>query len=227
MRGLRPRGAVLWLILPLLSLLTVLAMGTARSVAVEQRATRNLAEQRELRLAALQALRAAERRVLDLNLRFEDGLAGESGVPWQGDGRGLGWFMPDCLSTIAGVGYGLCATEPDLWRRSVQINGARWPLLHPCGPSRPLEPTPDRPPTSCLPARIRAGQRWSPPRYVLELLNPAFRFVGVDGRLFRISVRVWGESERSALTVQSWFWAGAGAQAGRGGRLNWRQLEEE
>jgi len=222
----RARGAVLWLILPLLSLLTVLALGTARSVAAEQRATRNLAEQRALALAALQALRAAERRTLDLNLRFEDGLRGESGVPWRGDGRGLGWFMPDCLSSVGGVGYGLCATEPDLWRRSVLINGARWPLLHPCGPSRPLESAAGRPPASCLPARSRAGQRWSPPRYVLELLNPVFRFAGVDGRLYRISVRVWGESERDALTVQSWFWAGAGAQAGRGGRLNWRRLGE-
>lgn len=222
----RRRGAVLWLILPLLSLLTVLAMGSARSVAVEQRATRNLAEVRALRLAALQALRAAERRTLDLNLRFEDALASEAGIPWQGDARGLGWFMPDCLSAVAGVGYGLCATEPDVWRRSAQINGARWPLLHPCGPSRGLEATSGRPPASCLPARPSAGQRWSSPRYVLELLNPAFRIAGVDGRLYRVSVRVWGESERDMLTVQSWFWAGAGAQAGRGGRLNWRLPEE-
>lgn len=224
----RPCGAVLWLILPLLSLLTVLAVGASRSLAVEQRATRNLAEQRALWLAAMQALQAAERRVLALNAYFDGELANGRGKPWQGDGRAPGWFMPDCLSAGGGLGDGLCATAPALWRRSAVVQGRRWPLLHPCGASRSLAAENGRVAGVCVPPRPRAGQPWSAPRYLVELLNPAFRPAdGASGRLYRISLRVWGDNEGRALTLQSWFWAGVGARAQQGGRLNWRQAEEE
>lgn len=223
---MRARGAVLWLILPLLSLLTVLAVGAARSVAVEQRATRNLLEQRALWLAALQALPTAERQVMALNAYFDAELANGRGKPWRGDDRETGWFMPGCQPG-GGLGNGLCATAPAVWRRSVTIQGVSWPLLHPCGASRSLAAEPGRSAGVCVPPRPRAGRPWSAPRYVVELLNPEFHPAGnASGRLYRISMRVWGDSEGRSLTLQSWFWASTGARSEQGGRLNWRQAGE-
>lgn len=155
------------------------------------------------------ALRHAERQVRALALR---------------PGHAA-WFQPSCEAPDAPHDWqrGLClparlgvAGDLPAWRR-----GEGDSVLSPCSRRAcrqvPLPPDPLRAKKglgSCG-ADPRNGPFDPDPCYIVELLDAHYQGAG----LYRITVRAWGHTARSSVTLQSYFHA-----QGTGRRLSWRML---
>ncbi len=214
-RASRQRGGALLLVLSLLAALSMLALSSSQLTISAQRLADNVQDRRRAQLLARQALLGAEDWVWRLDRRLDMAALAARPAELYGEGR---LFPPNCHGP---QGKGLCEPKEPPERRA---NGAV-PLLHPCGNSRafPLEPEPAQ---SRCPQQVRSGGlSWANPRYVVELIDPGFLARdGSPGRLYRITVRAWGRTPYSSVTLQSWYRVGDGEAAGR--RLNWEERRE-
>ncbi|TDR80734.1 pilus assembly PilX family protein [Paludibacterium purpuratum] len=157
------------------------------------------------------ALRQAERQVWGL-----------ARAPGHAD-----WFRPSCQHAAAPPNWrsGLCSPPRSGERQALPawLRGTGDGVLSPCrlpvcrpvalpvwqvgrrpvGHGRVCRPDP------------KDGPIDPDPCYIVELLDQDYRGAG----LYRITVRAWGRTVRSRVTLQSYYWA-----QGDGQRLSWRML---
>ncbi|POA97422.1 hypothetical protein C2134_16450 [Chromobacterium sinusclupearum] len=205
------RGGTLLMVMGLLSLLAMLVLSSSQLILSARLLAANAQERRRAEGLARQALRGAEQWVWQWDLKND--MASRASDPGKLYGH-ESVFSPTCHGT---QGKGLC--EPTTPPEKQSLNGV--PLLHPCGNSREYELEPSVKQWQC-PQGVRAGSlSWANPRYVVELIDPRFGS-GQNGpaRLYRITVRAWGHSRFSAVTLQSWYRVDNG---GEGRRLGWEE----
>ncbi|WP_168209760.1 pilus assembly protein [Chromobacterium paludis] len=211
MRSRSQAGGSLLMIMALLSLLAMLVLSSAQLILSARASTVNAQERSRTEVVAHQALSGAERWI-----RQWDGLSDMASLadePAKLYGHGAP-FAPNCHGSH---GKGMC--EPTMPPEKQAHGGV--PLLHPCGNSReyPLEPS--LPQWQC-PQGVRSGRLvWANPRFVVELIDPRFgAAAGAPARLYRVTVRAWGRSRYSVVTLQSWYRVDG---AGLGHRLGWTE----
>ncbi|UTH75314.1 pilus assembly protein [Chromobacterium sp. IIBBL 290-4] len=191
------RGAALLMVTALLAMLSLLALSVSQNVVGLARLQRNVSDRQRAAQSAGLALPQAEAWVAALDKKLN--MADRAQKPADLYGP-AGIFPPHCQGP---AGKGVC--EPTVPPHKRMQDGVL--VLHPCGTSQELALETGQTQPWC-PAKVRHGvNHWANPRFMVELVDPRFPVEGQPGtaRLYRITVRAWGLSERSAATMQSWY----------------------
>jgi type IV pilus assembly protein PilX len=205
---LRQRGSVLIVALMVLTMMTMVVLASSRLIVDEQRIGSNQSDRQSTFQLAELALKAAEARVQDLDQaldvvnKSEDALFGASGL-----------FSTNCRNGANPAGWqsGLCATSAQVgggaaqpWERTVSVGKQSVPTLHPCGNALEYAFKSGAVQNRC-PDVVSLDGLWANPRYQIELVDKNYQDSDGGGRLYRITVRAWGQNANSVVTLQSYY----------------------
>jgi type IV pilus assembly protein PilX len=197
---------VLLAVLALLFVFTLAVIGNSRQLLIEQHISSNRMDKQRAQQLAFITLDVAEQhsRQLDRLLAELDtvalfGNAGDGGI-----------FNRDCSNSEnpAGFTQGLCLDpghQPQLQPvedRSSLKQGKTQAILSPCGNS--LEHQVQQTASICRNGNALPGKElWTNPRYVIELIDHHYAREHLPAaRLYRITVRAWGNNRNSVVTLQ-------------------------
>lgn len=205
---LKQHGGALIVALMVLIMMTMVVLTSSRLIIEEQRIGSNQSERQSTFQLAELALKAAEARtlemdaVLDVANKDEEALFGANGL-----------FTENCRNdaNLAGWRRGLCAGSLHLgravappWERTVSAGKKTVPTLHPCGNALEYPFKRSRGQGRCSSVMPLDGL-WANPRYLIELLDKNHQDSEGGGRLYRITVRAWGQNANSVVTLQSYY----------------------
>lgn len=203
------RGIALPIVLILLFVFTLAALSGSQQLLTEQRISSNQLDRLRARQLAFIAMETAEYRTRQLD-RLLAGL--EDGTLFGGSGAN-GLFTSNCRNTDNPVGWvrGLCLDpghKPELLAvedRAAEENGKTLAILAPCNNS--IEYVAQQGPTPCRNGNPLPSQElWANPRYVIELVDHRYRRETAPlARLYRITVRAWGSSRFTSITLQHYM----------------------
>lgn len=202
------RGIALLACIQLLVLLTLSVMATARLLTDEQRMVTSLADYQGVLQLAEMALTGAEADVLAMDRQLQLGQHNRHEL------MGGGLFSADCYNTTNPLPWrqGLCLSPglsssnglAAVWERtSGEAEAKPVPFLHPCGRARRSQVIALSAEYTC-PRVSPAGKYWAAPVFLVELLafSPDNELAT---RTYRITLRAWGKSEGTMVTLQSYF----------------------
>lgn len=207
---LRQRGSALIVALMVLVMMTMVVLASSRLIVDEQRISSNQADRQSTFQLAELTLTAAEARTLAMDGELD--VAGKSDKVLFGSGADS-VFTASCQNDANPAGWrrGLCASSQQLgsavaqpWERSVSIGNKTVSALHPCGNA--LEyPFKSSVAQGRCPDVVSLDGLWANPRYQIELVDKNYQDGDGGGRLYRITVRAWGQNANSAVTLQSYY----------------------
>ncbi|WP_024304270.1 PilX N-terminal domain-containing pilus assembly protein [Pseudogulbenkiania sp. MAI-1] len=205
---LNQRGSALVVALLVLVMMTMVVLASSRLIVDEQRIGSNQNDRQSTFQLAELALKAAEAKVLELDESL--GVASKSDEALFGS---AGVFSETCRNDAnpAGWSRGLCADSQQLgrevaqsWERTVSVGEKTVPTLHPCGNA--LEyPFKRSVGQGHCPDVVSPDGLWANPRYQIELVDKNHQDSDGGGRLYRITVRAWGQNANSVVTLQSYY----------------------
>jgi type IV pilus assembly protein PilX len=202
----KQQGSVLLAVLVLLFVFTLTILANSRQLLIEQHISSNWVDKQRAQQLAFITLDVAEQRSRQLDRLLAEldtaalyGNAGDGGI-----------FNRDCSNSENPAGFiqGLCLDsghQPQLQPvedRSSLKHGKVQAILSPCGNS--LEHQVQRAASICRNGNALQGKElWTNPRYVIELIDHHYaREHAPTARLYRITVRAWGNNRNSAVTLQ-------------------------
>ena len=207
---LRQRGSALIVALMVLLMMTMVVLASSRLIVDEQRIGSNQSDRQSTFQLAELALKAAEAKALELDTAFDVASKSDEALFGSGDD---GVFTESCRNDANPAGWrsGLCAGSRQLgravaqpWERTVSVGNKTVPTLHPCGNA--LEyPFKRSVGQGRCPDVVSPDGLWANPRYQIELLDKNHQDSDGGGRLYRITVRAWGQNANSVVTLQSYY----------------------